>query len=922
MANHSEMRKESVSRTKTQLARTFFRVSQAHPLACLAVLFLVAAAVVPCKPAHSRQKLITSGLPSKSGSAQSHAKLSLLSAALTSPARLKSQPVAPAPHPQNPTGPPNAPVLFSPTNGSSSVSTSPTLDVSVTDPAGANLSVTFYGKVASTVGPDFTVVALPDTQYYSSSENGGTPAMFNAQTQWIVNNQSALNIAYVAHLGDMVQNADNNGNTSEWSVADNAMKILENANIPYGVHPGNHDEGTSGSDIGDATSTVLYNTYFGVSRFAGRSYYGGNYGSNNNNHYDLFSAGGMNFIVIYFAYDYNAAGDGLNSDFTNIITWAQGVLKQYSDRHAILVSHYMMGNGNPANLSIQGGAIVNGLDGLPNVFLTLAGHYNTLPGEGQRTSVVSGNTVQGLMSDYQDQPNGGNGWLRIMTFSPANNQISVQTYSPVLNQNMTDSASQFTVPWNMQNSGYTNLGTVSNVASGNQATMTWNNLSPGTQYQWYAVVSNGTYTTTGPTWSFTTGNSSAPAVSLSPTNLAFGSQLENTASSSQSVTLTNTGNAALIFKTISASKDYSESDTCGAQVTANGTCTISVTFDPTVSGADNGSVTLTDNAPGGSQTISLTGSGVAAAPVASLSTTSLNFGNQQVNTSSSSQPVKLTNTGNASLSIQSIVTSGNYSASPCPNSLGINASCTMNVTFTPTAAGTQSGSITITDNAGGSPQTVSLTGVGTAPNTPAVTLSTTSLSFGSQLVNTTSASQNVTLTNTGTATLSISSMVTSGDFAASSCPSSLAPNTPCTISVTFTPTATGTRTGSITIADNASASPQTVNLTGTGTSSTTAPAVSLTPTSLSFGSQRVGTTSSAKTITVLNTGNANLTVSNIAMSGDFSETSLCGTVKPGRTCVIRVRFHPTATGSRTGTVTITDNASNSPQSVPLTGTGR
>ena len=117
-----------------------------------------------------------------------------------------------------------------------------------------------------------------------------------------------------------------------------------------------------------------------------------------------------------------------------------------------------MGNGNPANLSIQGGAIVNGLDGIPNVFLTLAGHYNTLPGEGQRTSVVSGNTVQGLMSDYQDQPNGGNGWLRIMTFSPANNQISVQTYSPVLNQNMTDTASQFTVPWNMQNSGYTNLG--------------------------------------------------------------------------------------------------------------------------------------------------------------------------------------------------------------------------------------------------------------------------------------------------------------------------------------------------------------------------------------------------------------------------------------------------------------------------------
>lgn len=927
MANDSEMRKESVSRTKSQWVRVFWekplQAALVHPLACLAVLLLAGAVAIPySKPAHSQQKLIASRTLFATQSAQPPQKLSLLTAAAVSPAMRKAQPAA-SPRPQTPTGPPNAPVLFAPTNGSSNASTSPTLDVSVTDPAGANLSVTFYGKVASTVGPDFTVIALPDTQYYSSSENGGTPAMFNAQTQWIVNNQQSLNIAYVAHLGDLVQNADNNGNTSEWSVADGAMKILENANIPYGVHPGNHDEGTSGSDIGDASSTVLYNTYFGVSRFAGRSYYGGNYGSNNNYHYDLFSAGGMDFVVIYFAYDYNAAGDGLNSDFTSVLTWAQGVLQQYSNRHAILVSHYMMGNGNPANLSIEGGAIVNALDGIPNVFLTLAGHYNTLPGEGQRTSVVSGNTVQGLMSDYQDQPNGGNGWLRIMTFSPANNQISVQTYSPVLNQNMTDSASQFTVPWNMQNSGYTNLGTVSNVASGSQATMNWNNLSSGVQYQWYAVVSNGTYTTTGPTWSFTTGNSSAPAVSLSPTSLAFGSQLENTSSSSQNVSLTNTGNAALNIQGILASKDYSETNTCGSQVAANnGTCTISVTFDPTVSGTDNGSITITDNASGGSQSISLTGSGVSAAPVASLSTTGLNFGNQQVNTSSASQAVKLTNTGNASLSINSIVTSGDYAATSCPSSLGINASCTMNVTFTPTATGTRSGSIKITDNAGGSPQTVSLTGVGTAPNSPAVTLSPTGLIFGNQLLNTTSASQTVTLTNTGTATLSISSMVISGDFASSSCPSSLAANTPCTISVTFTPTATGTRTGSITITDNASGSPQTVSLTGTGTSSTTAPAVTLTPTSLSFATLRVGNTSSAKTVTVRNTGNAALSVSSVATSGDFSETNNCTTVNPGRTCAIRVKFHPTATGSRTGTVTITDNASNSPQSVPLTGTGR
>jgi len=640
--------------------------------------------------------------------------------------------------------------------------------------------------------------------------------MFNAQTQWIVNNQNSLNVAYVAHLGDMVQNGDNGGNTTEWSVADGALKILENAGIPYGVHPGNHDEGATGSDEGDAAYTVLYNTYFGVSRFSGRSYYGGNYGTNNNNHYDLFSAGGMNFIVIYFAYDYNTAGTGLNTDFPNVLTWAQGVLKQYSDRHAILVSHYMMGNGNPANLSIQGGAIVNGLGGIPNVFLTLAGHYNTLPGEGQRTSVVSGNTVQGLMSDYQDQPNGGNGWLRIMTFSPANNQISVQTYSPVLNQYMTDTASQFTVPWNMQNSGYTNLGTVSNVASGAHATMTWNNLAAGVQYQWYAVISNGTYTTTGPTWSFTTASAATPAANLSATNLTFGSQLENSNSSPQNVTLANTGSATLNISNIAASKDYSQTNTCGAQVLANGNCIISVTFRPTVSGSDNGTVTVSDNASGGSQIVTLTGSGVAAAPVANLSPTNLTFGSQAVGTPSTSQPVTLTNQGNATLSISSIVTSGDYAATTCPSSLIVNAACTINVIFTPATTGTRNGAITITDNAGGSPQIITLTGTGAGSTAPIVSLSPISLSFATRRVGTTSSTKSVTLSNTGNATLSVTRIVASGDFSQTNNCASVSAGKSCTIKVSFKPTAKGTRTGTIAITDNASGSPQTVALTGSG----------------------------------------------------------------------------------------------------------
>lgn len=516
---------------------------------------------------------------------------------------------APVAAPQNPSGPPAAPVLFAPANGAGISSTSPTLDVAVSDPAGSQLSVTFYGRVAGTVGAPFTLVALPDTQFYSSAENGGTPAMFSAQTQWIANMQPALNVAYVAHLGDIVQSGDNGGNGTEWANADAALKILEAAGIPFGVPPGNHDEGANLSDNGNAAVTDAYNTWFGVSRFSGRPYYGGHYSTTNDNHYDLFSAGGMDFIAIYFAYDTATTG----ARFQGVLAWANAVLKQYSNRHAILVSHYIINSGNPGTFGAQGQALFNALSGNANVFLMLSGHVNP-NGEGQRADTVNGNAIQSVLSDFQNLANGGSGWLREMTFSPASNQISVQTYSPVLNQYMTDANSQFSLPWNMANSGYVNLGTVANVASGAHATWTWNNLSAGTTYEWYAVVTNGTYTTSGPTWNFTAGAAGTPQVSLSAGSLAFGAQTLNSSSATQNVQLTNPGNATLHLTSIGASGDYSQTNNCGASVGAGAACTISVTFTPRIIGADNGTITIADDAAGSPQTIQLTGTGTGSAP--------------------------------------------------------------------------------------------------------------------------------------------------------------------------------------------------------------------------------------------------------------------------------------------------------------------
>jgi hypothetical protein len=294
-----------------------------------------------------------------------------------------------------------------------------------------------FDDVTITVQPsDFTLIVLPDTQFYSQD----LLPTFAAQTQWIVANKNSKNIVYVAHLGDIVEHANL---TTEWDHADAAMSLLEDPNttgllhgIPYGVAVGNHDQDPEGNPAGN--STQLYNTYFGESRFLGRSYYGGHFGSNNDSHFSLFSAGGMDFIVVYLEYD-------SDSDAA-VLAWADGLLKTHVNRRAIIVSHYIIEPGDPAVFGGQGEAIYDALKGNGNLFLMLAGHR---PGEGRRSDTFNGNTVHTVLSNYQARTNGGDGWLRIMEFSPATNQIRVRTYSPTLGQFETDADSEFTLSYDM-----------------------------------------------------------------------------------------------------------------------------------------------------------------------------------------------------------------------------------------------------------------------------------------------------------------------------------------------------------------------------------------------------------------------------------------------------------------------------------------
>ena len=134
-------------------------------------------------------------------------------------------------------------------------------------------------------------------------------------------------------------------------------------------------------------------------------------------------------------------------------------------------------------------------------------------GEGQRVDVFNGHTIYSLLSNYQSREGGGNGWLRTLHFSPQRNQISVQTYSPWLSQFENDADSSFTLTYDMQNSansGFSVVAINTDVPSGTNSAITWDNLLPKTTYEWYATVSDGKSTTVGPVWQFTTAAISAP----------------------------------------------------------------------------------------------------------------------------------------------------------------------------------------------------------------------------------------------------------------------------------------------------------------------------------------------------------------------------------------------------------------------------
>jgi hypothetical protein len=321
--------------------------------------------------------------------------------------------------------------------------------------------------------------------------------------------------------------------------------------------------------------------------------------------------------------------------------------------------------------------------------------------------------------------------------------------------------------------------------------------------------------------------------------------------------------------------------------------------------------------------VTLTGTGTAG-PTISLSPTTINFGNLADGTTSAKVPITVTNTGSSTVTFSSIAVTGTNSANfaqtnNCGTSLTQGNACTINVTFSPSTAGSYTAAVTLTDNAANNPQSVGLSGTGVAP----VTLSASSIAFGTVLVGTNKVAAPVTLTNKMNVALTGITVAASGTgfTQVNTCGTSIAAGGTCTITATFTPNAAGAATGAVTITDSANNSPQSITLTGTG-----ALPVALNPTSLNFGTVKVGTTSAAKTVNVTNNMKTTLTITAIGFNGpdaaDYSQTNTCGTsLAAAAKCTISVTFKPKATGSRPANLILTDSATTSPQKVKIIGTG-
>ncbi len=412
-----------------------------------------------------------------------------------------------------------------------------------------------------------------------------------------------------------------------------------------------------------------------------------------------------------------------------------------------------------------------------------------------------------------------------------------------------------------------------------------------------------------------------PADNLSPTALTFPDTIAGQLSAAQTVQLTNSGDEPLTSIAASVSAGFQiASNNCTTQLAAQASCSIAVAFDPTAAGAQTGTLTVSDALR--TQTVALSGTGLAA-PVFSVSPSSLSFASEQPGVASAPQTLTVSNTGGAPMDNVGFQITGPgagsfaIAATTCGAVLDNGASCSAQVTFDPTMAGGIAATLAVSSSTlGVTPASVALTG--TAQLASGLGVSPTEISFSSVDPGQTSAAQTVTITNTTSVSISSLLVAVAAPFVLTQndCSGSLGAGASCTAEVAFQPASCALATGALTVSSPAVATASSVALYGSC-------GIQVTPASISFPTTGAGTVSSPTTVTITNL-NPTTALAGLALNvpaGFTLVASTCGsTLAAQASCTAGVEFAPTAAGQQSGSLTVTSSTVEAPP-VALSGMG-
>jgi hypothetical protein len=415
-------------------------------------------------------------------------------------------------------------------------------------------------------------------------------------------------------------------------------------------------------------------------------------------------------------------------------------------------------------------------------------------------------------------------------------------------------------------------------------------------------------------------------LSVSPTQMTFGSVVVHTASAPETLTVTNTGEAQIAGVSVTATGDFSVvSNQCAGALAAGASCTAGVVLTPSSTGNRQGSLTVSSASAGvAPATVGLTGTGI---PPGSLSATPpvVTFGAVTIGGTSAAMTVTVNNNGANVVGGLQFLLGGDYglSQNQCGTQLAGGASCTFQVSFSPSQPGTRIGSVTVTStNTGFTPLVIGLTGTGLAAAELSVTPA--SLEFGAVPDGGVSAAQELTIANPGTGMLQGLTVMANAPFSvgSGSCGTTVAAGASCRTPITFAPQFAGSQSGQITVSSTTQgvASVQ-VMATGTGL----APgSLAIAPASLAFAPTSIHETSGSQTATVSNPGGSPLNGLTVTASGDFAiaANGCPGTLAGGAQCMVQVDFTPTVPGGRLGTLTAASTTQGvASASIALSGTG-